>query len=130
MNELFILKETTLKIRTLSSWLLATVLCLSFLASGYPKIAAGARMVERFAAWGYPAWFCTLVGSAEIAGAVLVLIPALASYGAIVIAAVMAGAIFTHLTTGIGSPAFAAAYLVLALLLAWLRYPRSLRGRN
>ena len=37
-----------------------------------------------------------VVGAAEVAGAVLLLIPKTALYGAIVLAAVMAGAVFTH----------------------------------
>ena len=57
-------------------WLLA----LSFIAGAVAKFApgetfAGEPYSEQFADWGYPSWFRFVVGSGELVGAVLLLIP-------------------------------------------------------
>ena len=49
------------------------------------------------------------------------MVPSLAAYGALMIATVMVGAIYTHLSTGIGGPETAARMLVLAGALIALR---------
>ena len=53
-----------------------------------------------FQEWGYPIWFVFVVGAIEVAGAGLLLIPALRFYGALLLAADMLGATVTHLGPG------------------------------
>lgn len=107
--------------KTIVGWILSLLLAASFLSGGYPKLDPNAAMVERFEAWGYSAGFARLTGVLEMLGGLLVLIPGLAAYGAVILCMVMIGAVYTHLSTGIGSPAFALVYLVMAALLLWLR---------
>jgi uncharacterized membrane protein YphA (DoxX/SURF4 family) len=105
--------------RRISEWVVSVILGLSFVASGLPKIMPGPGMIRRFEAWGYSAQFATGIGVLESLGGVLVLFPRSRRIGAGLIAIDMAGAVFTHVRTGIGSPVLALAYLVLAALLAW-----------
>lgn len=108
---------------------LSLLLALAFLASGGSKLAnaesaAGLTFDEQFVAWGYPAWFRFVVGAAEVAGAIALLVPSTRFYAASGLAAVMLGAIVTHLR--IGEAAYAPFPLVLALLaatVAWATRP-------
>jgi len=96
-------------------WILAVLLTLTFVPGGWPKINPDAAMIGRFADWGYGVWFCRLIGVLEVLGGLLVLVPRLASFGAAVLSIVMAGAIYTHLSTGIGTPGAAIQYLLLGV---------------
>ncbi len=95
-------------------WILAAMLALTFITSGWPKINPDPAMVERFADWGYGAGFSRLIGVLEMLGGLLILVPRLATYGAAIVAVVMLGAAYTHLATGIGSPAAAVQYALVA----------------
>lgn len=108
------------KTRSVVGWVLAVALALSFIASGVPKLMPGEGMIRRFEAWGYSAGFATVIGVVEVVGGILVLVPRVRALGAMLLAMNMAGAGFTHLRSGIGSPAMAAVYGVLALVLLWL----------
>ena len=66
-------------------------------AAGAGKFAAPQRWQALFAGWGYPPWFMILTGTLEIGGSLLLLIPGTAIYGAGLLAAVMAGALYTVL---------------------------------
>ena len=65
--------------------------------TGMSKLAGSEMLVESFARWGYPGWFIYVVGTAEVTGAVAVLIPRVAAYAGVGLAALMVGAIGTHL---------------------------------
>ncbi len=105
----------------LALWAVTILLSLLFAASAIPKLAPGSSMVARFAAWGLPQWTIPTVGAAEAMGACLLLVPRTAPYGSAVLAAVMVGAIATHLRSGIGSPWFAAGCLALCVLVGLVR---------
>ncbi len=107
-------------------WIISALLALSFLFAGYHKIPPGTGMVKRFEAWGYSADFALLIGVLELISGMLVLVPKLAAYGGFFIVVLMAGATYTHMSTGIGSPMFAIIYLVLALVLIYLRKEQTL----
>lgn len=111
-------------------WILAIVLTMSFVPGGWPKINPDAEMIERFANWGYSEGFCRLIGVLEVLGGLLVLVPRFATYGAAVLSTVMLGAIYTHLSTGIGSPATAIQYLLVALPFGLLRFRDCWRPRS
>lgn len=104
------------------SWLLAVALAAVFVMAGYPKLTQSTEMVSSFSRFGYSAGFALLIGVMEALGGLLALIPGTALYGAGLIAVVMGGAIYTHLSTDLGSPTGALIYLVVALLLAVLRW--------
>lgn len=117
------------KLRTVALWSLSVLLALMFLMSGSGKLtngetATGMTFDEQFVAWGLPAWFRLVVGSAEVAGAIGLLVPRLRFYAAAGLTAVMGGAVLTHLRIEEYAPAVVP--LVLGLLtatLAWLALP-------
>lgn len=119
-------EEKTLDIRTMLSWALALILAWFFITSGYPKIIGGEAMANRFVDWGYSREFSRIIGILEILGGILVLIPRAAFYSSILFIGIMIGAIYTHLSTGIGSPAFAIILLILASAQAYITFNNAL----
>ena len=91
MTKVRIVKEVVL-------WIITLFLALVCLRSGWLKVTGNVFWVRDFHRWGYADWFRILVGVAELASMVLLLIPRFASYGAGLFALVMLGAIFTHAT--------------------------------
>ena len=110
---------------TAALWTLQIVIALAFLASGSSKIAGTASMVQLFDAVGVGQWFRFVTGAIEIGGALLVLVPSLALFGAAALAGTMIGAIATHLLILHNSPALPVVLLVLTSAVVWLR--RSVR---
>lgn len=105
----------------LALWLLQIVTAAAFFMAAFPKLAGSSMMVDLFERIGLGQWFRYLTGGLETFGGLLLLIPGLAGSGALLLMAVMVGAIFTHLTKIGGSPAHAIDYLALAALVAWFR---------
>lgn len=116
--------------RTLGTWVLSALLALMFLAAGLPKLFMVQAWIHKFANWGYPGWSLFVIGFVEVAGAILLLTPKLARYGALFLAAVMFGAAFTHLRSGEGLQVLRPVICLVFLgLLVWLRAPaRNTRG--
>ena len=112
------------RVRNVLSWVLTVLLFLWFGLAGVGKFLAFEPWIQRFANWGYPGWFLGVIAVLESAAALLVLPPRTAPYGALIGAMVMAGAVFTHVSTGIGSPVAPLIALALAATLAWLRWSR------
>jgi putative oxidoreductase len=91
---------------------LRLVLAVVFLVAGGLVLLGLPRIVESFARWGYPAWAALVVGLAQIAGAVMLLVPHRAPLGAAGLGVIMTGAVTTHLLHG----EFLASLVPLALL--------------
>ncbi len=68
----------------------------AMIVGGLMKLARAASQTASFAAWGLPPWFRDLVGTFEVLGGVLVLIPATIPLGTMVLATIMVGALWTH----------------------------------
>ena len=97
-----------------------------FLSAGANKLGGDPAMVQAYQAIGFGQWFRYLTGGLEVVGAVLLVIPALAGLGAFLLAAVMVGAVLTHLLL-VGGRALPAMVLLLALLpIALLRREQTL----
>lgn len=94
----------------IASYLLAFI----FAASGGAKLLALPFEVEAFARWGYSPNFMYFIGVLEIAGAIGLLIPRLSALASLCLAALMLGAIGTHLTHG-EWPMFVVASAIAAL---------------
>jgi putative oxidoreductase len=107
----------------ITCWALQGLAAFGFLAAGGSKLAAAPAMVEMFAKVGAGQWFRYLTGALEVIGAVALLVPRAAFYGAVLLAAVMIGAIVTHLAVLGGSPIPALVLLVIVGTVAWLRRP-------
>jgi putative oxidoreductase len=86
--------------KTVILWAATSVLAIFFILMGLPKVLGQTGWVARFRGWGYPEWFPVVVGLAEIAGAMLLMIPSLARLGAAVLATIMVGAVGTHVWHG------------------------------
>lgn len=106
-------------------WVLQVLVALMFAMAGLSKVFGDAAMVTMFADIGIGQWFRYVVGALEVGGAVGVLIPRLSGLAALGLACVMVGAIFTNLVVLGASPLLPLANLVLALLVAWGRWPRT-----
>jgi len=106
----------------ITAWVLQILAALMFFASGGMKLGGAAMPVELFEKIGFGQWFRLLTGALEVLGAVLLLVPRLAGAGALLLAAVMLGAIYTHLFTSIGgSPGPAIFLLLVTGFVAWAR---------
>ena len=78
------------------SWLLA----LLFIAAGVSKVLALGSTTAEFARFGYSAGFCVLIGVLEIAGGVTLLVRSVALYGALLLLAIIVGAVWTLVRVG------------------------------
>ena len=102
-------------------WTLQILSAAMFLFSGSLKLAGAPMMVQMFGVIGLGQWFRYVTGGIEVASALLLLIPALAVYGAAVLAVTMVGAIITHVFIIGGSPAIPIVLLGATATIAWLR---------
>jgi putative oxidoreductase len=115
---------------TIALWAVAIPSSVFFTMMGLPKVLGQGGWAGRFATWGYPPWFVVVVGVAELAGAVMVLIPRLATLGASLLAVVMLGAAATHLLHGETARMVVSLVLFAVLtLLAFVRQGRFLARR-
>jgi uncharacterized membrane protein YphA (DoxX/SURF4 family) len=78
--------------RWLGAWLLGLYFARMYLEMGWVKFDPAGFWSAAFARWGYPPWFRILIGGLEVAGGVCLVVPWLASYGAVVLVVVMLGA--------------------------------------
>ncbi len=105
-------------------WCVQAASAALFLVAGVSKLAGAAAMVQTFDAIGLGQWFRYLTGGIEVVSAVLLLVPRLAFFGAIVLIPTMIGAIITHVFVVGGNPVPAAVLLLAIAGIAWARRPR------
>jgi putative oxidoreductase len=108
-------------------WLLRGLVALVFLAAGGSKLVAAPAMVAMFVAIGIGQWFRLLTGTLEVAGAIGLLLPRVTIYAALLLMAVMVGAIVAHLSILGGSPLPAIVLLLLSAAIAWLARDTAIR---
>jgi putative oxidoreductase len=101
--------------RRIGAWTLQGIIAAAFLAAGFAKLAGVPFMVDLFAQIGLGQWFRV------VTGAVALLVPGLASIGALWLGGTMVGAVATHLFVLHTSPVPA---IVLGLLNAVVVYLR------
>ncbi len=70
------------------------------ISGGLAKVAGERHQVAAFAAWGLPGWFRVLVGTFEVVGSLLLLVPGSTPIGALVLSTIMVGAVWTHFANG------------------------------
>lgn len=102
-------------------WVICVLLALVFLMAGGMKLLSKPALVQEFEQIGLGQWFRYFTGALEVTGAVCLLIPKLSRWGALLLAAVMIGAIIAHLTVLHSPPSLPIALLFLAALAVWLR---------
>jgi putative oxidoreductase len=106
---------------TIGLWVVQVGLALMFFMAGGNKLAGNPMMVGLFAAIGVGQWFRYVTGSLEVLGGLLLLIPRLSGFGALLLSLVMLGAIATHLLVLRNNPAMPAGLLLGLVLVAWGR---------
>lgn len=77
-------------------WVFALFLAWIFIRQGMAKFSDTSGWAKAFREWHFPVWFRVAVGVAETVAAVLLLTRRTAFAGAIIIVAVMIGAMGTH----------------------------------
>ena len=81
-------------------WVFALFLVWVFIRQGIAKFSDTSGWAQAFRAWHFPVWFRICIGIAETTAAVLLLSRRTAFAGAIIIIAVMLGAMGTHIYWG------------------------------
>jgi putative oxidoreductase len=116
--------------KTVLVWFLQIAVGLLFVLLGVMKFR-DPTWVRSFARWGYPDGFYMIVGVVEAVGGIGLLIPAVTTYAAALLVAVMAAASLTHLVHG-EMQRFTAplVYLVALALVGWWRRASAWRLRR
>ena len=83
--------------RLIGRWLPAILLVVIFVPQGLAKFHDSSGWARAFRFWGYPDWFRITIGVLELMGALLLIAGRTAAFGAIIIIAIMLGAMATHL---------------------------------
>jgi putative oxidoreductase len=113
--------ETNPAPRRIGAWTLQAVVAAAFIAAGVAKLAAAPFMVQIFAQIGFGQWFRVVTGLVEIAGAVALVYPRLASFGALWLGITMFFAVLTHVFILHSNPAAAVVLGLLNTLIVYLR---------
>ena len=108
--------------RRIGAWTLQSILAAAFLAAGSAKLAGVPFMVDLFAQIGIGQWFRVATGLVEVIGAVALLVPGLASIGALWLAFTMICAVATHVLVLHTSPVPAIVLGLLNALVVYLRH--------
>jgi uncharacterized membrane protein YphA (DoxX/SURF4 family) len=109
-------------------WALSVLLAIVFLGAGIPKLLGTSTMGLQAAAMrGFPGWLREVVGVAEIAGALALLVPSVAAYAAVGLAVLMVPATITQVMSGEPGVYVPIGLFVLLLGLAWRRNPEAIR---
>jgi putative oxidoreductase len=114
--------------RTITLWVTQSVVALFLLAAAaLPKLAGQRYAVAIFDQIGAGQWFRYLVGSLELAGAIGLVLPALAGLAALGLVGLLIGATYTQLFV-LDNPGYALTPALLAVVLAlvaWARWPQT-----
>jgi putative oxidoreductase len=78
----------------------AAVLGLMLAVSGVTKLVGESHQVAMFTMVGLPGWFLALVGTFEVIGGILLLVPATTPVGSLILSTIMVGALWTHVALG------------------------------
>ena len=103
---------------------LSALLGAAMIGSGTMKLMGQAAQVTAFTTWGLPAWFRALVGTFEVVGGLLLIIPATTSAGSLILATIMVGALWAHAANR-EWPHLVPVTVLLALFLAIFRHNRA-----
>jgi putative oxidoreductase len=116
--------------KNIGLWVVQVLLACVFLSAGWFKLAGAPMMVEMFGTIGLGQWFRYMTGALEVGSGILMLIPGLAGFGAVLLACVMVGAILTHLTVLHNSPLEPVILLVLTAIVLWGRWSQVSRVKT
>ena len=106
---------------TIGLWTLQILAAAAFFAAGGFKLVGAPMMVQIFDHIGAGQWFRIVTGVVEVSGAALLLVPRLAAFGGLLLAATMVVATITHLFVIGGNPAPAIGLFAITATIAWVR---------
>jgi putative oxidoreductase len=109
------------KASNIALWTLQAFVALTFAAAGSGKLLGSADMIALFDAVGIGQWFRYVTGLLEVLGAVLLVVPGMTAFGAVLLACVMAGAVVAHLTVLHTAATVPLVLFALTALIAWGR---------
>ncbi len=120
--------NTTIQTSTLPStavnlilWILQIGFALVFLMAGIVKLVNEPMMVEVFAKVGFGQWLRYVVGIIEVGAALMLLIPKLVPFGALLLICTMVGTIIAHLAILGVSASLPIILLLLNVVILWWR---------
>ena len=125
------MKETS--IRKLVCFGLSVMVAWAFVQQGWmktPWFKGNDVYASKFRDWDLSSELMLPIGLIEIAVGILVLFPRVSSIGASIGFAIMVGATYTHVSTGVGKPWFAVVLAMLSLAVVVLRWPESVLNRS
>lgn len=102
-------------------WVVRGLLALAFVAAGGAKLYGVPMLVEEFQHIRLGQWFRYATGGLEVMGAILLLLPRKAAFGALLLICIMIGAVITHLFVIGGSPVPAIVLLALNAIVAYAK---------
>ena len=103
---------------------LSALLGVVIIGGGAMKLLGQAAQVAAFTSWGLPTWFRALVGTFEVVGGGLLIVPKTTPVGSLILATIMVGALWAHAANG-EWPHLAPAAILLTLFLAIFRQNRA-----
>lgn len=103
----------------------AILLGLAMIGGGAMKLVGQSDQVAAFNGLGLPAWFRVLVGTFEVVGGVLVIVPSTIPAGTLILSTILIGALWAHVAHG----EWAHAIPVIVLLTSFLAIFLANRGR-
>jgi putative oxidoreductase len=110
------------RFKSICGWVLQSLLALLFAIQGFVKLRGSPGWISLFRKWGYPDHFYFVVGLVELLGAILLVIPRLAKWGALILLVTMIGATATLVIRhehNIVVPVVPAMLLAIVLYLRW-----------
>lgn len=106
------------------TWILSIVLAIVFLATGIAKLTGASTFYIQAATMrGFPSWIRVVVGLVEIGGAIALLIPRAAVFGAVTLAILMFPAAATQHMSGQNGFWVPVVVFILLYCVVWLRSP-------
>jgi putative oxidoreductase len=106
---------------SISLWVVRGLLALAFVGAGGAKLYGVPMMVQEFEHIGLGQWFRYLTGALEVLGALLILTPSLAAFGALLLIGIMIGATIAHLFVIGGTAVPALVLLALSAIVAYAK---------
>ena len=91
---------------------LAILLGIAMIGGGAMKLAGQSTQVEAFGVLGLPGWFRVLVGTFEVIGGLLVIVPRTVPAGSLILSTILVGALWAHAVHGEWSHAVPAVILL------------------
>lgn len=113
------------KVARILIWAATGITAAGIGAAGLAKFIAPHRWEALFQSWGYPASAASVIGAAEVIGALALLVPRASAYAALLLGLVMTGAIATllaHREGPLGNGGTPAVYATLLIIVAIARW--------